>query len=146
LEAGKQAHDAGTAGTIEHRQADNQMSGCQQSYIPEHSDTEGNMSNDRTRGDYDELKSIQSKWQQEAEAIDQMNANLASCLQTLEGGDWIGQGARAFFAEMNSQVMPSLKRLNKALASAAKNTNSIAREIKSAEEASSSMLNGSILF
>lgn len=104
------------------------------------------MSNDRTRGDYDELKTIQSKWQQEAEAINQMNANLNSCLQTLEGGDWIGQGARAFIAEMNSQVMPSLKRLDKALASAAKNTGRIAREIKAAEEASSAILNGSILF
>jgi len=99
-----------------------------------------------TRGNYDELKSIQSKWQQEAEAIHQMNANLASCIQTLEGGDWIGQGAKAFLAEMSSSVMPSLKRLNKALASASKNTGSIAREIKAAEDATSGILNGNILF
>jgi WXG100 family type VII secretion target len=104
------------------------------------------MANGMTRGDYDELKTIASRWQQEAEAINQMNSNLASCIQTLEGGDWIGQGARAFFAEMNSTVMPSLKRLNKALASAAKNTNNIATEIKATEDATSGVLNGSILF
>ena len=104
------------------------------------------MSDGKTRGNYDELKAISAKWNQEADAIAQMNANLASCIQTLEGGDWIGQGAKAFFAEMNSSVMPSLKRLNKALASASKNTASIAQEIKAAEDATSGILNGSILF
>ncbi len=104
------------------------------------------MASGTTRGNYDELKTIQSRWQQEAEAINQMNSNLNSCMQTLEGGDWIGQGARAFYQEMNSQIMPSLRRLNKALASAAKNTGSIAREIKAAEDETSNMLNGSILF
>jgi WXG100 family type VII secretion target len=104
------------------------------------------MARETTRGDYDELKSIQSKWQQTAEAINQMNSNLSSNIQTLEDGDWIGQGAKAFFAEMNSSVMPSLKRLQKALASAAKNTGSIAKEIKAAEDETSNMLNGSVLF
>ena len=104
------------------------------------------MASGTTRGDYDELKAIQSRWQQEAEAINQMNANLSSCIQTLEGGDWIGEGAKAFFQEMNSQVMPSLKRLQKALSSAAKNTGSLAKEIKAAEDDTSGMLNGSFLF
>ena len=104
------------------------------------------MANGMTRGNYDELKTIQGNWQKEAESVAQMISNLSSCIQTLEGGDWIGQGAKAFLAEMNSSVMPSLKRLDKALASAAKNTGSIAREIKAAEDATSATLNGSILF
>ena len=104
------------------------------------------MANGMTRGDYDELKTIQSRWQQEAEAINQMNANLKSCIETLQGGDWIGEGAKAFFAEMSSQVMPSLTRLNKALASADKNTGSLAKEIKAAEDETSGMLNGNFLF
>jgi len=104
------------------------------------------MSNGKTRGNYDELKTIESTWQKEAESVSQMINNLSSVIQTLEGGDWIGEGAKAFFAEMNSSVMPSLKRLDKALTSAAKNTSSIAREIKTAEDATSGVLNGSALF
>ena len=100
----------------------------------------------QTRGNYDELKTIQSRWQQEAESINQMNSNLSSCVQTLEGGDWIGEGARAFLQEMNSDVMPSLRRLQKALAAASKNTSNIAKEIKAAEDETSNILNGRVLF
>lgn len=104
------------------------------------------MANQMTRGNYDELKTIQSKWQQEAESINQMNSNLSSCIQTLESGDWIGQGAKAFLQEMNSDVMPSLRRLQKALAAASKNTGNIAKEIKAAEDETSNLLNGRVLF
>ncbi len=104
------------------------------------------MADGKTRGNFDELKQIQSRWQQESDSINQMNSNLASCMQTLEGGDWIGNGAKAFLQEMNSQVMPSLRRLQKALASAAKQTGTIAKEIKNAETESSNLLNGNVLF
>jgi hypothetical protein len=52
----------------------------------------------------------------------------------LKGGDWIGEGARAFYKEMESDVMPSMKRLEQAMAEAAKVTNQIAKLIQQAED------------
>jgi uncharacterized protein YukE len=61
-------------------------------------------------------------------------------VNTLQGGDWVGQGARAFYAEMNSAVLPSLKRLSKALQSAQRVTQHISREIKAAEDEAAAIL------
>ena len=47
--------------------------------------------------------------------IDRLNR----VIQVLEGGDWVGEGATAFFNEMRSEVMPALVRLMKALESGA---------------------------
>ena len=37
-------------------------------------------------------------------------------IEQLRGGDWFGEGATAFFKEMDSQVIPSMKSLKKVLA------------------------------
>jgi hypothetical protein len=36
-------------------------------------------------------------------------------LEQLRGGEWFGEGATAFYNEMDSQVMPSMKNLQKVL-------------------------------
>jgi WXG100 family type VII secretion target len=71
---------------------------------------------------------------QQADAIAKMNQTLKSCQETLQGGDWIGQGANAFQQEMNGQVMPSLGRLQKALTEAARLTAQMSQIIKQAEQ------------
>ena len=66
-----------------------------------------------------------------------MNQNLKSRMDTLQGGDWIGEGAKKFYGEMNDQVMPSLKRLEKAMAEAARITQQVSRLLKQAEDEAS---------
>ena len=100
------------------------------------------MATKRTRAEYDELGNAARKWAAEADHARQMVASLKQCMDTLQGGDWVGQGARAFYAEMNGQVMPALQRLVKALESASRTTQSISRAVHEAEQAAAGVLNG----
>ncbi len=65
---------------------------------------------------------------------------LKQSIDGLQGGDWIGQGASAFYAEMGGQVLPSLQRLVKALTLAEKATRAISAEIKRAEQEAAALL------
>ncbi len=98
------------------------------------------MPNNIVRSNHDELKTIASKFSAEADAVNQMNQNLNSNIETLKGGDWIGPGAQTFYKEMDGEVMPSLKRLNKALGEASRVTNQISQAMKNAENAASGQL------
>lgn len=91
------------------------------------------MSNAIVRSDHEQLKQISQSFAQQADAINNMNQQIKSCLETLQGGDWIGKGASAFFQEMNSSVNPSLARLQKALTQAARVTNQVSQLMKQAE-------------
>ena len=63
------------------------------------------------RADYDQLTQIARRFGTEADSIGRMNQGLKREVDVLRGGDWIGTGAKAFYAEMDGQVMPSLGRL-----------------------------------
>ena len=96
----------------------------------------------RIRANYDELASISRSFQAEAEATQRTLRELRSRMQTLEGGDWVGRGARAFYAEMNDSVLPSLTRLQKALAQAASVTTRVERRVRQAEADAARVLDG----
>lgn len=91
----------------------------------------------QVRSDYDQLQVIQNTFSAQSDALQRMNQNLKSRMDTLHGGDWIGEGAKKFYGEMNDQVMPSLKRLEKAMAEAARITQQISRIMKQAEDEAS---------
>jgi hypothetical protein len=55
-------------------------------------------------------------------------------VDTLEGGDWIGKGAKAFYREMGTEIMPSLKRLSDALQTADRITRQISQIMQDAEQ------------
>jgi uncharacterized protein YukE len=55
----------------------------------------------------------------------------------LEHGDWQGDAADRFYAEMNSSVRPALQKLANALGEAAIMTRRVARLTKEAEDTSS---------
>jgi WXG100 family type VII secretion target len=86
------------------------------------------------RGEYDQLKSIAGTLKSQGDAIKAMNQRIKSAQQTLEGGDWIGEGAKKFYAEMNGQVHPALQRLSNALSEAGRVTQQIAQVTKQAED------------
>ena len=59
------------------------------------------------RSDYDQLKQISSGFSKANSAVASSNRSVNSAMQQLKGGDWIGKGAKAFYKEMDSDVMPS---------------------------------------
>ena len=96
----------------------------------------------RIRANYEELASISRSFQAESDATQRTLRELRSRMQTLEGGDWVGSGARAFYAEMNDSVLPSLTRLEKALAQAATVTTRLERRVRQAEADAARVLDG----
>jgi len=83
------------------------------------------MSAPTVRSDYDQLKNASQSFSSQADTLNGMNQNLQSCMETLQGGDWIGQGAQAFYKEMGDSVMPTLKRLQNAMQESARITQQI---------------------
>jgi WXG100 family type VII secretion target len=88
----------------------------------------------RVRGDYDSLGKIAQGFAQGAANTARTNRTLTQAMDQLKRGDWIGKGARAFYKEMDGDIMPSMARLAKALESAARVTQQISKVIKQAED------------
>lgn len=98
------------------------------------------MSAPRIRADYDALQKTAAAFGQQAEAAARSLSQLKGQMQVLQGGDWVGKGATAFYAEMNDQVVPTLQRLVNALHSAATTTTQISQAMKSAEDEAARIL------
>jgi WXG100 family type VII secretion target len=88
------------------------------------------------RAEYDQLSEISGTFESESGQVARRVDTIRRLMETLEGGDWIGKGAQAFFREMHSEVLPALQRLVKALAFAAKATQQASQAMKEAEEES----------
>jgi WXG100 family type VII secretion target len=74
----------------------------------------------------------------QSENITKQSQALKSNMDTLQGCDWIGVGAQAFYREMGDQVMPTMQRLQRALAEASRITQQISQIMKAAEDEASS--------
>ena len=99
------------------------------------------MSAPRVRSDYGQLKQIAQGFQGQADKSNSTLQSLKQQMQTLQGGDWIGKGADAFYQEMSSAVLPSMQRLTQALNRAATVTQQISQTVKQAEEDAARVLN-----
>jgi WXG100 family type VII secretion target len=95
------------------------------------------MSNQTVRAEHDELRNIQQAFSNQASATTNTIKSLQSRMETLRGGDWIGQGATAFYQEMDSQVMPAMVRLEKALEEAKNFAQQVSALMKTAEDETS---------
>lgn len=67
------------------------------------------------RVDYDMIKKIADAFRKKETDAKSVTQKLTRPLETLRGGDWVGEGATAFFNEMDSEVLPAMKRLQNAL-------------------------------
>jgi WXG100 family type VII secretion target len=92
------------------------------------------------RIDHDQVGKISQLFSAQSSAIAGVNKKLKSAQETLEGGDWIGKGAKAFFKEMESEINPAMKRLKQALDEASKVTSQVGRIMVEAEEESGNIL------
>ncbi len=86
------------------------------------------MSPSKVRADYEQLAEIAEAFGQQAESAQQTLGDLKEIISVLQGGDWVGKGADAFYAEMNSAVLPATARLAAALSA----TRRISRVMKQA--------------
>src|ERR1700682_843072 len=98
------------------------------------------MSVPRVRTDYEQLNQVAQRFGAASEAATATLQSLQQNLQVLEGGDLIGQGARALYQEISQAVLPTMKRLVNALQSAQQTTQAISREMKQAEDAAAAVL------
>ena len=88
----------------------------------------------RIRCEYDVLDQIAKKFFNQADLTNQSFKGLRTKMETLQGGDWIGEGAKKFCGEMNSAVLPSVKRLAHALKEGGQVTQKIIQIMHQADE------------
>lgn len=96
----------------------------------------------KVRADHDALRQIAQKFNGSAQTIEQTTQKLKSNLETLRGGDWAGKGADKFYAEMESAVLPTYKRLSKALCTASNVTLKIDKIMQQAEDDATALFRG----
>lgn len=91
------------------------------------------MPHDRVRTNHDELSQIAQLFAQEAEAVSKTLQSLRQRKDVLQGGDWVGQAATRFYQEMDSEILPTLGRLQRALAQAQQVTRTIGTRLRQCE-------------
>ena len=94
----------------------------------------------RIRIDYESMKQIAKAFARESEAAGRTLQNLQRAMDVLQRGDWIGQGAKAFYREMEQDVLPAMRRLNQALGSANRVSLQIVQLMQGAEDEASAIL------
>ena len=94
----------------------------------------------RIRSDYDQLALIAQSFQQQSDHANQTLQSLRQNMSTLQGGDWIGKGATAFYQEMDSAVIPTMQRLVAALNRASATTRQVSQLMKQAETEAAGVL------
>jgi WXG100 family type VII secretion target len=92
------------------------------------------MSSDVIQANYEALERIAARFGKEAEQVGEVNGRIHQVVQLLEQGGWEGQGASAFFAEMDGTLYPALQRLINTLEEAWSATLVIKQIIQEAEE------------
>lgn len=92
------------------------------------------MSNEIVRVDHEALEQVTGKFQTHAQATSETVNALQRSYEPLKNGGWIGQGASAFYAEMDEKIFPAMRRLAAALEQAGKTTAEIRALMRSAEE------------
>lgn len=84
--------------------------------------------------EFDELGKIAKTFQQHADDISAAHRRIKGAADTLEGGDWIGKGAKKFLGEMESSIHPSMQGLKDVMEEASRVTNDIGKVMHEAEE------------
>jgi WXG100 family type VII secretion target len=91
------------------------------------------MSAPKVRGNYEQLQQIAAKFKAEGNRASDVQRAIKGDVEKLRGGDWIGKGATRFYQEMDSDVLPALKRLIDAMGEADRVTLQIKQVIQQAE-------------
>ena len=86
------------------------------------------------RADFDQMPEISKRFEREAVNVKRSIDSLKRTIEVLKGGDWFGEGANAFFREMESEVMPSMQNLLRVLQLGSGTTLKIVQVLHEAEQ------------
>ncbi len=89
---------------------------------------------ERIEVNYESLERIRNSFAQQGQDVQTMTQKIKSQVDALRGGGWMGQGANAFYGEMDNDIFPALERLRKALEEADRVVAAIMAEFRNAEE------------
>lgn len=85
------------------------------------------------RGNYEQLSRVAQTFSRQAETCQQTLRSVQQVKNVLQNGDWVGQGAAAFYSEMDSALLPALTRLINALEVASTVTLTISQIVNQTE-------------
>jgi len=94
------------------------------------------------QANYDALAKSSHRFAEKAEEIRNLSKQVKQCVEHLQAGDWIGQGAEKFFAEMHELVLPGVERLGSALNAADQATQRIVNILRDGEENAGHLFRG----
>jgi WXG100 family type VII secretion target len=94
---------------------------------------------DHVEVNYEDLERIKSSFDQQSQEAENMLRKISAQVETLQGGQWVGQGANAFYNEMHELVLPAIQRLIKSLQEGSRVVGQIMTEFRNAEEESRSV-------
>jgi WXG100 family type VII secretion target len=92
------------------------------------------MSKEIVQANYEQLAELATRFQQQADRVQQMTQRVHRNVGALQGGGWQGKGVQAFSREMEGEVLPAVRRLEGALAEAGRVTLNISAVLRQAEE------------
>ncbi len=92
------------------------------------------MSDGVIQANYEALERIAARFGSESERVEEVNGRLQSFMRPLQNGGWEGEGAKAFFDEMEDVIFLASNRLREALAQARTATLEVKRVFQEAEE------------
>jgi len=98
----------------------------------------------KIRADYEQLAQIATAFERQSSEVGRVVDRILRQVEVLEGGDWIGHGARAFYREMGSEVLPAMHRLVTALQSAGRTTQLASKLLKGAEDESAAIFRSAL--
>lgn len=94
----------------------------------------------RIRAEYDNLAQIAKSFSKLSEATQAAHKRLASKMETLQSGHWVGKGADAFYAEMEAGLLPSVRGLAEALGMADRVTRGIIKIMEETDSEAASLI------
>lgn len=98
------------------------------------------MTADIIQVDYEELAVAARRFRQQQAEIQALQQTVAACLRPLQSGGWQGRGSKAFFAEMDEEVLPGIGRLAAGLEEASTTLQAVSDLFANAEEEAAAQL------
>lgn len=91
---------------------------------------------------FERLTTVSSNMQQQADQVQQLINALNPKIEDLRAGGWIGNGANAFYQEIDNLVMPTLVALKKALEETQDTFTQMATDFNNADDEISRLMGG----
>jgi len=90
--------------------------------------------------EYDQLRSLSQKLSQEQQDVQKLLTRLTSQLEVLRGGKWKAEAATQFYGDMDSNLIPRMQKLLKAIQLTQDGIAQTVNHVRQADEANQSLM------